>query len=152
MTSSRRAFLSSAGAAALAGVAGCLTDATEPAEYVTDDPDYDGWFENTSNYTGTLDYTGRGKVEVAVGVPANGGHFGFGPAAIKVSPSAVVRWVWTGKGGSHDVVATGGAFESPFHHEEGAAFTHRFEETGIYRYVCEAHADEGMRGAVVVGH
>ncbi|GGL60679.1 halocyanin domain-containing protein [Halocalculus aciditolerans] len=152
MVETRRSFLRAAGVTALAATAGCITDAAETPEFLTDGPSYDGWFENTSNFTGTLDYTGRGQVEVEVGVPGNGGHFGFGPAAIKVSPRTVVRWVWTGKGGSHDVVAVDGSFESDYHHQPGASFTHQFDEQGVHRYVCEAHAEKGMRGAVVVGH
>ncbi|MFC7137914.1 halocyanin domain-containing protein [Halobaculum litoreum] len=109
------------------------------------------WFSNTGNYDGVVDETGSGSVTVTVGSEANGGAFGFGPAAVRVDPGTTVTWEWTGKGGSHNVVADGGAFESELVGESGHTFEHTFEEAGVYRYYCTPHKAMGMKGAVVVG-
>ncbi|MFB6125991.1 MAG: halocyanin domain-containing protein [Halolamina sp.] len=109
------------------------------------------WFENTSNYDGVVDRTGRSEVTVTVGVEANGGAFGFGPAAVRVDPGTTVTWQWTGNGGSHNVVARDGSFESELAGEAGHAFSHTFDADGVVRYVCAPHETMGMKGAVVVG-
>ena len=109
------------------------------------------WFSNTGNYDGVVDETGASSVTVEVGSEANGGAFGFSPAAVRVDPGATVTWEWTGGGGSHNVVAEGGAFESELVGEAGHTFEHTFEEAGVYRYYCTPHQAMGMKGAVVVG-
>ncbi len=109
------------------------------------------WFSNTSNYDGVVDETGAGEVTVEVGVEANGGAFGFGPAAVRVEPGTTVVWEWTGNGGSHNVVAEDGSFESELVGEAGHTFSHTFEESGVFRYACTPHKALGMKGAVVVG-
>lgn len=172
MPHDRRSFLRASALAAtgsVATLAGCssASDDDSPA-FLPSEPDYGGWFDGVQNYEGTRDYTGQGEVTVAVGVPAGDGtDFAFGPPAIAVSPVTTVRWEWTGEGGSHnvvgfeprdpqnlpsagDVVAADADYESPWHHEAGATFSHQFEETGVSRYFCEAHRELGMRGAVYV--
>ncbi len=68
-----------------------------------------------------------------------------------VSPGTTVRWKWTGRGGTHNVVAEGGAFDSGTPAADGeTTFEHTFEETGVYEYVCTPHSTLGMKGAVVV--
>ncbi|MFC7068527.1 halocyanin domain-containing protein [Halobaculum lipolyticum] len=109
------------------------------------------WFSNTGNYDGVVDETGSGSVTVEVGSEANGGAFGFGPAAVRVDPGTTVTWEWTGNGGSHNVVAEGGAFETDLVGEAGHTFEYTFEEAGVYRYACTPHKAMGMKGAVVVG-
>ncbi|MFC7098924.1 halocyanin domain-containing protein [Halobaculum marinum] len=109
------------------------------------------WFSNTGNYDGVVDETGSGSVTVQVGSEANGGAYGFSPAAVRVDPGTTVTWEWTGNGGSHNVVDEGGAFESELVGESGHTFEHTFEETGVYRYACTPHKAMGMKGAVVVG-
>ena len=110
----------------------------------------DSWLENTSNYDGVVDRTGSDAVTVEVGVEANQGAFGFGPAAIRVSPGTTVTWEWTGKGGSHNVVDTEGTFESDLVDSAGHTFEHTFESEGTYTYSCVPHETMGMKGAVVV--
>jgi halocyanin-like protein len=68
-----------------------------------------------------------------------------------VSPGTTVVWTWTGAGGSHNVVAEDGSFESDLVVAEGHAFSHTFEEPGTVRYVCTPHRALGMKGVVVVG-
>lgn len=144
----RRAFLrrtaTGIGAAATIGLASDTVAAQS-------EPDYGGWFEGVSNFEGTYDYTGKSEVTVAVGSEANGGYFGFGPAAIRVDPGTTVVWEWTGEGNSHNVVAEDGSFESELYSAPGETFEHTFESEGIYKYYCVPHQSLGMLGAVVVG-
>jgi halocyanin-like protein len=121
-------------------------DSTLPVE-----PDYGDWFENVSNHGGTIDRRGEAEVVVSVGAKANMGSFGFDPAAVAVSPETTVVWEWTGEGGAHNVVSEDGSFDSgPLVDDAGHRYTHRFDEVGTSRYVCEPHRAMGMRGAIVV--
>ena len=143
----RRSFIR-AGLIAGAGVAGVGGATTAAAQ----SGDYDGWLSDVSNYDGTtVDRTGQDEVTVRVGTQANGGAFGFGPPAVRVSPGTTVVWQWTGEGNQHNVVHEGGEFESELAQEAGHTFEHTFEETGIYKYLCEPHEALGMKGAVAVG-
>ncbi|MFB6074418.1 MAG: halocyanin domain-containing protein [Haloarculaceae archaeon] len=115
-------------------------------------PDYGGWFDDVSNFDGTVSRLDQDTVTVTVGAQGNGGNLAFGPPAIRVSPGTTVRWEWSGNGGAHNVVADDGSFQSgsPVA-EAGTTFEHTFEETGIYKYYCQPHKPLGMKGAVVVG-
>ncbi|WP_254273478.1 halocyanin domain-containing protein [Haloarcula marina] len=143
-TLGRRQFLGSAvGAAALSAV-GTATAQSEP--------DYGGWFDDVSNYDGTVDRRGQDTVEITVGAEGNNGAFAFAPAAVMVSPGTEVVWTWTGDGGGHNVVSDGdGPLDSgdPVA-ESGTTYSHTFENEGIFKYVCEPHLSLGMKGAVVV--
>ncbi len=112
--------------------------------------DFDGWFDGVGNYDGVVDRTGEDEVTVQVGSQANGGAFGFGPAAISVSSGTTVTWEWTGDGGSHDVQADDGSFASELTDEAGHTFSHTFDNTGTTKYYCMPHKTMGMKGAVVV--
>nr|WP_232701774.1 halocyanin domain-containing protein [Halobacterium wangiae] len=111
--------------------------------------DFDGWFDNVGNFDGVVDETGSSEVTVEVGAEANGGQFGFGPAAVRVDPGTTVTWEWVG--GSHNVVADDGSYESELTDEDGFTFTQTFEEEGVSKYYCMPHEQMGMKGAVVVG-
>jgi len=115
-----------------------------------DSTDFDGWFDNVDNFDGVVDETGSDEVTVEVGAQGNGGNFAFSPAAVKVSSGTTVVWEWTGEGGSHDVSADDGSFESELVDEEGHTFERTFDSTGTYEYVCTPHESMGMKGAVVV--
>jgi len=135
----------------LQGAAGLtVAAAARPAVAQSDGPEFGGWFDNVGNYDGMVDETGSDEVTVSVGAEANGGAFGFGPAAVEVSPGTTVVWEWTGSGGSHNVVAEDGTFESELTKESGHTFEYTFEETGTYKYACTPHRSMGMKGAVVV--
>jgi len=140
----RRQVLGATGAA-LAGTALVDTAAAQPGTDLTD------WFAKTSNATEVVDRRGQDTVTVTVGSAANGGDWGFGPAAVRVDPGATVRWEWNGKGGAHNVVATDGAFESKLTQEEGHSFEWTPESAGVTKYYCAPHKAMGMRGAVVAG-
>ncbi len=131
-----------AGAAAATGAA-----FTSPA--LAQDGDLSGWFDNVSNFDGVADHTGEDSVTVEVGVEANNGPYGFGPAAIRVDPGTEVTWEWVE--GNHNVAAEDGSYESELTGESGFTFTQTFDEEGVSRYACTPHKTMGMKGAVVVG-
>jgi halocyanin-like protein len=142
----RRGLLRTAGGAT-AAVA--LASAAGPAAAQTD---FDGWLSNVGNYDGTVvDATGQDEVTVEVGVQANGGAFGFGPAAVQVDPGTTVVWEWTGEGVPHNVVDDAGSFESELISEAGATYEQTFDDAGVVKYYCTPHQGVGMKGVVVVG-
>jgi halocyanin-like protein len=143
----RRLLQASAGAvgAGLLGVGATGTAAGQSGPF-------DGWMSDVSNYEGVVDQTGSGEVTVEVGVEANNGAFGFGPAAIQVDTGTTVVWEWTGQGGQHNVVAEeGGDFESELSAEAGFTFEQTFDSEGVVKYFCTPHRALGMKGVVVVG-
>jgi halocyanin-like protein len=146
-TVSRRGALRAIGGGVAAGAALGAAPATAGAQ--SDGPDLASWFEGVSNYDGVVDETGSGSVTVEVGTEANGGAFGFGPAAVRVDTGTTVTWAWTGQGGSHNVAGDG--FESELTDSGDYTFEHTFEEAGVFTYVCTPHETLGMKGAVVVG-
>jgi halocyanin-like protein len=111
---------------------------------------FGGWLESSANYDGVADETGEGEVTVEVGTEGNSGSNAFSPAAIEIDAGTTVVWEWTGKGASHNVVASDGAFESDYYSESGATFEYTFEEAGTYKYYCTPHKSMGMKGVVVV--
>lgn len=148
-TLTRRTVLRGAAGATAASLA--AAGATPVAGQQTGEPDYGDWFENVSNYDGTVDERGQSEVTVAVGAEGNNGNYAFGPAAVRVDPGTTVVWEWTGKGGAHNVVAEDGSFESELTDESGHTFEYTFEESGVTKYACVPHEMMGMKGAVVVG-
>lgn len=155
---SRRTVLRTTDSIAIAAVfAGCLGDSggttsgsrDSTESDVEDPPDYDGWFEDVENDSGTVDERARDSVSVRVG--AGSGGLAFDPAAVLVSPGTTVLWNWTGDGGTHNVAAQNSEFESERSNSRGYTFEHTFEAAGVYAYVCEPHRSAGMKGAVVVG-
>ena len=147
-SASRRGVLRAIGGTAAA--ASALGAVPEAANAQSDGTDLSSWFENVSNYDGVVDQTGQSSVTVGVGVEANGGAFGFGPAAVRISPDTIVTWEWTGEGSTHNVVDTEGAFESELTDTAGHTFERTFSEPGTYTYSCTPHETLGMKGAVVV--
>jgi halocyanin-like protein len=152
---SRRGVLrAAAGSAAALGV-GAAATGTAAAQ------DYGGWFTGDAkggavgNYDGsTTDMTGQDEVTITVGSDANGGSFGFGPAAVRVSPGTTVTFEWASN--THNVLveeqpdgADWGGHE-PIENS-GFSFSHTFETEGVYTYYCKPHLTMGMKGAIVVG-
>ncbi|WP_336136664.1 halocyanin domain-containing protein [Natronomonas amylolytica] len=146
----RRTFVELAGAAAVApALAGCSSGEASGTAYdfVDEEPDYGGWFDDVPNYEGTVDRTGEREVTVMNGAGRGGKQ--FEPPAVRVDAGTTVVWEWTGDG-SHNVAAESGAFRSDIVQKSGFTFEYAFEERGIYEYVCEPHRTVGMKGAVVV--
>ncbi|MFC6864910.1 halocyanin domain-containing protein [Halomicroarcula sp. GCM10025817] len=144
MSLRRRQFMQGAAGATALGAAG-LASAQE-------EPDYGGWFDDVSNFDGTVDKRGQDTVEITVGAQGNNGAFAFDPPAVMVSPGTEVVWRWNGEGGGHNVKSDGdGPLDSgsPVA-ESGTTYAHTFESEGIFKYVCVPHESLGMKGAVVV--
>lgn len=134
---SRRKFLASAGVAAVAAVAGCGG--------------------------GDGDSGGDGNTVVA----GPGGDLVFDPEEITISTGETVTWEFDSP--NHNVVAWpdmhedvsipdgaegfgsveqgGDSFETV---PQGETYSHTFETTGEFTYVCVPHAGSGMIGTVVV--
>ncbi|WP_284011294.1 halocyanin domain-containing protein [Haloarcula pelagica] len=144
MALNRRQFVQTAAAAGALAGAGTAT--------AQEEPDYGGWFDDVSNFEGTVDRRGQDTVEITVGAEGNNGAFAFDPPAVMVSPGTEVVWTWTGAGGGHNVVSDG---DGPLNSgdpvsESGTTYSHTFESEGIFKYVCTPHEALGMKGAVVV--
>ena len=144
----RRRFLQGATLLAVGGAAAASAPGSVAAQGGVDLTD---WFADVSNFSGIVDERGSPRVTVAVGAEGNGGQFAFGPPAVRVDPGTVVVWEWTGEGGSHNVVAEDGAYESDLVGDAGSTFEHTFESEGVSTYACVPHKAMGMKGAVVVG-
>lgn len=158
----RRQFLWATGtvAAGSAGLAGCIggVDTIPGEEY----PAIDEWLTETEvgdaddTYDGAIvDQRGKDTVRVDVGVDGNGGEYAFGPSAVAVTPGTTVRWVWTGEGGEHSVVADPesqiGKSDYEFASgklvgEAGHEYTRTFAEAGIALYHCDGIT--GISGAM----
>jgi halocyanin-like protein len=148
----RRTFLKAS--AGLAGATAAGATASAPAvaqDSGSGQSPFDGWFDNVSNYDGVVDMTGNSEVTVEVGASGNDGNFAFAPAAVRVDPGTTVVWEWTGQGGSHNVVAEDGSFESEMVGEQGHTFEQTVEAEGVTKYACSPHEAMGMKGALVVG-
>jgi halocyanin-like protein len=142
----RRDFLRVAGGSAAAGTAAAT--ATPAAAQAS----FDGWMSDVGNYSEVADATGQDEVTITVGSQANGGNFGFDPAAVQVDPGTTIVWEWNGEGGQHNVVAEeGGEFESELTAEAGFTFEQTPESEGVIKYFCQPHRALGMKGVVVVG-
>ena len=119
-------------------------------------PDFGGYLDPVTNYSGpgdVVDARGQDTVTVEVGIEANGGPYGFGPAAVHVDNGATVQWEWTGEGGGHNVVSQGdGPLDSGNAvSSSGVNYEHTFESDGVYNYYCAPHQGLNMKGSVVVG-
>ena len=135
---SRRQTLTAVASAAVAGLAGCGASSDGP---------YDGWLTGANNFESVVDHTGTETVTVTVGAP---NPYAFDPAAVQISPETTVRWEWSGRGSSHNVVDNGGAFQSDYYLEAGSTFEHTFTEPGVYKYYCTPHQTQGMLGVIEV--
>ena len=162
----RRTFVRGIGAMTVAGaLAGCSgggnngdgggddtpTDGSGGDETVSAPSEVDSYLNENSaiGYDGNaVDMTGQDSIEISVGVGDLG--YGFDPAAVVVSSGTEVVWVWTGNGGSHNVISNDDAFESDLQSSAGSTFSHTFEEAGNYTYYCNPHSANGMHGAVIV--
>ncbi|WP_135851441.1 plastocyanin/azurin family copper-binding protein [Halorussus salinus] len=97
---------------------------------------------------------GGGSQEVVVGP---GGSLVFEPAEITIAPGTTVNWVW--ESDNHNIVVEsqpdganwggteGGASQT---YNTGHEYSHTFETTGTYEYVCQPHATAGMVGSITV--
>jgi halocyanin-like protein len=148
----RRAVLGGTVAVA-AGIAGCSGgggSGSSDSGSGDSSGSVDEYLSNTDNYDGIVDETDSSEVGITVGSEANGGNFGYDPAAVRVSAGTTVVWEWSGLGNTHNVVAEDGSFESELVAAEGHTFSQTFEETGTVEYYCTPHRTMGMKGVVIV--
>lgn len=121
--------------AGLSGLAGCMGGSGDSEPGIPVEPDHKGWFDGVSNYRDTKDRRNADAVTVEVGVEANSGYLGFGPAAAAVTPNTTVTWEWTGRGGDHNVVSPTDLFDSGETVDDGdATFAYTFDQPGVFRY------------------
>lgn len=86
-----------------------------------------------------------------MGVRANDAYWGYGPAALAVTPGTTVYWDWTGRGGPHNVVGVDGRFDSGRAVEgDDHEFRQTFDDPGVYNYYCAPHRSVDMKGSVFV--
>lgn len=71
--------------------------------------------------------------------------FSYTPKTLTINAGDTVRWV--NQQGSHDVVASNGAFRSAFPVQQ---FTFTFNNPGTFNYFCTPHAGFGMTGTITV--
>ena len=138
-------------------LSGCLGD--DAADDTADDVPPDDiparihtFLRHARLYDETItDARGEDEVEVIVGAGQQG--FAYDPVALRVDVGTTVEWVWSGTGGGHDVVSTGGSdfsFESERTREAGTTFSYTFDDGGVALYECRPHRTQGMLGAVDV--
>lgn len=141
----RRSVLRLGSVLTVGSVAGCLGETGEECQRTG----YHHWLRETENYAETY-LLGQDTVDIAVGAPGNAGNRAFEPSMVVVDIGTVVRWVWTGEGGAHNVVDECGLFESDVHSDADTTFSYSFDTPGVYTYYCSQHTDQWMRGVVRV--
>lgn len=147
-TMDRRTAIKATGALmASTALAGCSGESDTEASFPES---FGGWMDNVGNYDSVTDMTGEDEITIDVAIEGNEGNYAYGPAAVGVSSGTKVVWKWTGEGGSHNVVASDGSFESELVGEEGHTFERTFDSSGTYKYKCVPHETFGMKGVVVV--
>lgn len=62
----------------------------------------------------------------------------FEPADVEIEKGQAVRWVFEGTN-EHDVVSDDGSFVSELAYD--GSYTHVFDETGEFRYICSIHPE-----------
>lgn len=153
----RRRFLrATIGTGCALTVAGCLGDDDDDTN--DDQPSSDvptrihDYLRDANEYERSMtDRRGEELIEVEVGTGDRG--YGFTPTAVRIDTETTIRWVWTGRGGTHDVVSVGGSdfsFESDRSSEAGFEFSFTFQHGGVALYECRPHRRQGMLGAVEV--
>jgi plastocyanin len=73
----------------------------------------------------------------------------FKPKRMQVEKGTRVKWVNRGTN-PHTTTSTTGAWDSGTISPGDPAFARTFKKRGTFKYICEIHVDEGMRGKIVV--
>jgi halocyanin-like protein len=143
----RRRLLTLAGSTGLVGLAGCSGGGGGDAP---EEPEPGNWFQFVPNYESFEDMTDRSEVEVMVGTGEEGVL--FEPPAITVTPGTSVKWVWTGRGGLHNILEKDDNWQNAegLVDEEGHTWSRTFDNPGTHKYKCRPHFSSGMAGAVFV--
>lgn len=93
----------------------------------------------------------RGQDNVTVKVGAGDQGLSFGSPVLRIDPGTTVTFRWTGRGGVHNVNVLDSDWKSSLTYEQGTTYEVTFDESGVYRYVCDPHRPLGMKGIVIVG-
>src|SRR5882672_9043261 len=72
----------------------------------------------------------------------------FTPATVNITPGTAVTWTWAGSI-AHNVTSDDAAFTASETQTQGH-HTVTFQPAGTFHYHCTIHADQGMKGTVVV--
>lgn len=152
-STNRRTVLRGGAGIAAASIAAGTATADEHENWVEAIEEY---LEDVENFDGTIDDR-RNDDEVEITVGAGEAGLLFDPAAVQVSPGTTVRWTWSGEGGEHNVFhdedlddVDEAAFESEWTDDPDFDYEYTFEDSGEYRYVCEPHRGQEMKGAILV--
>jgi len=145
-------------AAAAAGAAGSSAAAQDAPALQEGGNESGGNQSGGGNESGAGNESGGGNqsggggatTEVVVGP---GGDLVFDPAEVTIAPGDTVHWVWDSD--NHNIApgSTPEGAEWEGHPEianAGTEYSHTFETTGTFEYVCEPHVASGMEGSVVV--
>lgn len=74
-------------------------------------------------------------------------NFGFSPGTAKIDKGDKVKW--HSSEGDHDVTFKSGEnFKEKL--DEGDTISHKFNDTGTFKYICKIHKAQGMKGKVKV--
>ena len=73
-------------------------------------------------------------------------EFRFHPGTLSIHRGDRVKWLWRDSETEHNV--TFHSFRS--HTKTTGSYTVRFAHAGTFKYRCTIHAEEGMRGKIVV--
>lgn len=84
------------------------------------------------------------------------GGYAFQPETLTIQPGDTVTWE-NNQDDTHNIMAEklpkGAAyFESPMFEKKGDRWSYAFKTPGTYVYHCHPHAENNMRGTVIVGH
>jgi plastocyanin len=83
------------------------------------------------------------------------GSYAFQPEAVTIQPGDTVTWE-NNQDDVHNVMAEKlpkgtDYFESPMFEKKGDKWSYTFKKPGTYVYHCHPHADNDMRGTIIVG-
>lgn len=159
----RRRFLAVAGGGTLAtAIAGCSDDETVEVDASTGEAqvdvpnDLDEYLGDANGYDQQIiDLTNERSVTIAVGAGSEG--LQYDPVAFRIEKQTTISWVWTGKGGAHDVTATEDSFRALDSDEPvaqaGEEWDYAVSGDAVhkeFKYFCSNHRDEGMKGGFEV--
>jgi len=69
----------------------------------------------------------------------------FGPRVLRVGKGTTVRWVWRKTRNAHNVVAASGPQRFRSKVQKRGAFAVTLRKKGVYRVICQIHANMKMR-------
>jgi plastocyanin len=101
--------------------------------------------------------TGQAREYVVKMITDTGkGAYRFEPSKLTVKSGDMVTWV-NNQDDTHNVMTESAPdkardFESPLLEKKGQKWSHVFTVSGTYAYHCHPHAENNMRGVIIVDH